>query len=159
MLAVNHRVKRGSRGDNRRGVIELLNSAIDWIAGEIVVRTSDRGAPSYREEKDVAKWTRSHDTSGADGAPSGEQAGRFGFFTHGKAVIYWKAGTATHTSLDLTFYARTDLGDWVILSSKATLAPLTEYVVDGVGYRDFYVRITAGNGGAQGTVTINAAGA
>jgi len=151
------RVARQRRRDYR----EPFHRALDPHADEIVARLTDRGAPSYREEKSGAKFTRTHDTTGADAVPAASTDG-WDFTPAGKATLYWKpgaAGPASHTSVTLTLYALTDLDDWVIIGTTAAIARLTEVVVDGVGYRRFAARITATVGGAAGNVAIYAAAA
>lgn len=153
---------RRARAFAVRPTVENVRAVTDHPAGELVVRVSTHGRPRYAKE-DVVPPTAEFpiaiaNTGALPGAPSASTTAVLPFVFASAVALYWKLGTATHTSINLTVWAQTDLGDWVVVGTAASLAPLTEIMVNGVGYRSAYVQVTAVNGGATGSIEIFAAG-
>lgn len=148
---------------------DALRASVDIIAGEMVTRVSDRGAPQYlisapSPAAGDAVYQQTLAT-GALPAPANPAVSTDGvpFTAFASAVIYWQpttgGGGATHTGVTVTVWALTDLGDWVIVGSTGSIAPLTEVVVPGVGYRRAFAQVTAVVGGAAGDILLNVTGA
>lgn len=139
------------------------NSTIDSVAGEVVTRVSDRGAPAYlRSAPDPLAPAPVYqqqiaNTAALPAAPGASTQG-VPMPWASDVVLYWKNVTATHTSIDVAVWAWADTGEWVRVGILATVLPLTEVKIPGLGYRRCYVQIVAANGGAAGSIVVNATG-
>jgi hypothetical protein len=139
-------------------------STADLRAGERIVRVSDRGWPEYSNEATptVPLYTIPiADTAALPAAPTGVPTGKpadFDFSPFASVAVYWKNGTATHTSLTLTLWAYTSLKDWVIVDTATGVAPSTEVVLTGAGYRTIALQVTSPTGGATGSINLYLAG-
>ena len=134
----------------------------DMVAGERIVRVSDRGAPQYGTATAPLYPVAIADTAALPGVPTGTfpPAGftYYNFQAYASVAVYWKNGTATHTSVTLTAWAYTSAGDWVIVDTQTGVAPSTEIVLTGVGYRLMYVQVSSPAGGATGSINLYLAG-
>lgn len=163
-MAVVTPLRRAARALQSVAFSEVLARAFDRWASALVVRDHGKGAPSYREGEAAAVYKKTQDTSALPGSPNSSApaaAAVFDLVAFGGCCLYWKpsaAGAATHTSIDLTVWAQSDNGDWLIVATSATLAPYRELVISGTGYRPIFVEVTAGNGGAAGNLDLIAAG-
>ena len=151
-----------SRDKQFKDPMQSVRECIDGQAGEAVVRISDRGAPEYllsapNPRAGEPVYRQAINSAAIPGAPTASTDG-VAFLAWSDCVLYWTAGTATHTSLDVTVWAYADTGEWVQVGSAAAVLPSVETKIGGVGYRRCYVQITATNGGADGTLTLHATG-
>jgi len=151
-----------NRKKQSKEVMGAVRSCIDSQAAEAVVRISERGAPEYllsapHPSAGQPVYRQAINSAALPGAPAASTDGE-PFTAWSDCVLYWTAGTATHTSLDVTVWAYADTDEWVQVGSAAGVLPSVETKIGGVGYRRCYVQITAANGGATGTLTLNATG-
>lgn len=138
-------------------------TSTDMSAGEVVVRSTDRGAPNYAAPDGTSpapalRVVAIADSGSLPGAPAASTDG-FPFVSFGKVVLYWVPGTAGVASISATVWALTDIGHWVRVGTVTTLASFTEVVVDGCGYRRIAIQPTAVGAGAAGSLNIYVAGA
>lgn len=136
---------------------QVAVSTTDLVAGETIVRVSDRGAPNYGTAADPLYPVAITNTAALPAAPTASFDG-YAFPAYASVAVYWKTGTATHTSVTLTAWAYTSLGDWVVVDSQTGVAPGAEIVLTGVGYRRVFVQVTSPAGGADGSINLYLAG-
>mgnify|MGYP001594642585 CR=1 FL=1 len=158
-------VVRASRSLARISSDLVLARSFDRYANALVVRTTSKGAPSYREGEAAAKFTKTLDLTAAfpdsPNTTTPASSAVFDLAPFADAVFYWKLGTGAYASVDVEFWVETDDGTWLLLAGQQQFAalPLVEYLVAGVGYRRLFARPTAKGAGADGTVVLTMAGA
>ena len=146
------------RSQQAASVMQATNATVDLVAGETIVRQSDRGAPEYGTPTAPLYPIAIANSAALPAGPSASTDG-IPMPAYANVVLYWRAGTATHTSINVTLWAYTSLGHWVQVDTASTVLPSSEVVLQGAGYRRIAVQVTAVNGGATGSLNIYLAGA
>jgi hypothetical protein len=143
---------------------DLFARVFDRWANLLVTRDHGKGAPSYQEGTGANVYAKTQATGALPGSPNASApavANIFDLTAFGGCCLYWRpsaAGAATHTDIDVAVWAQADSGNWVRVATSATLLPYVEIVVNGTGYRQVFVQVSAVNGGVAGNIDILAAG-
>lgn len=145
------------RSQQSASLVQLVKATVDLSSGETVVRQSDRGSPNYGPAGAPTNQVAIANSAALPAAPTVSTDG-LPLLGSASVVLYWRNGTATHTSINLTLWAYTSLGHWVQVDTAASLAPSVEVVLDGAGYRRVFVQVTTATGGATGSLNIYVAG-
>lgn len=160
MSVVARNLRRFARALQAVPAGDVLAKAYDRWSHLLVVRDHGKGAPSYMEGEAAAVHAASVDTTVLPDSPNTTApTGVLDLQPFGGATFYWKNDTATHDTVSVAVWARADTGDWLLVATLLTVASLTEVTIDGLGYRQVYLQITATTGGGAGTVILRAAGA
>lgn len=146
---------------------EAIGRTFERWANALVVRTTSKGAPSYREDRAAARYAGQLATGAvpiatpnASAPVPGTTAGTFDLYPWTDACFFWRnVGDGTWTSIDVEFWAETDGEGWVRVAVQSGALPSVEYLVQGLGYRRVFVRLMAAAGGAGDTVEVLMAGA